>query len=45
MTNIVKDIFIFPTENIQKIPPGHEKMLTLQSPVPILKKNQNMNPR
>ena len=33
-TNIVKDIFIFPTEDIQKkITPGCEKVLTLQKPV------------
>ena len=40
-TNIVKDIFIFPTEDIQK---NREKALTLQKLVQI-KKNQNINPR
>ena len=33
-----KDLFIFPTENIQKITPSHEKELTLQKPVRILKR-------
>ena len=37
-TNIVKDIIIFSTEDIQKITPGREKVLTLQKPVPVLKK-------
>ena len=38
-TNIVKDIIIFSTEDIQKITPGREKVLTLQKPAPVLKKN------
>ena len=39
MTNIVKDIFIFPMEDIQKkITPGLEKVLTTQKPVRNLKK-------
>ena len=42
-TNIVKDIFIFPTEDIQK---NREKVLTLQKLVQIKKKKQqNINPR
>ena len=46
MTNIVKDISIFPIEDIQKITPGCEKVLTLQKPDRILKKkHQNMNTR
>ena len=36
-TNIVKDIFIFPTEDIQK---NREKVLTLQKLVQIKKKNR-----
>ena len=44
-TNIVKDIFIFSTEDIQKIAPGREKVLTLQKPVQNLKRIQNINPR
>ena len=36
-TNIVKDIFIFPTEEIQK---NREKVLTLQKLVQIKKKNR-----
>ena len=40
-TNIVKDIFIFPAEDIQK---NREKGLTLQKLVQI-KKKQNINPR
>ena len=37
-TNIVKEIFIFPTEDIQKqITPNRERVLTLQKPVRILK--------
>ena len=40
-----KDIFIIPTENIL-ITLGCEKVLTLQKPVRILRKNiQNINPR
>ena len=38
-TKVVKDIFIFPTEDItKKITFGRKKMLTLQKPVQILKK-------
>ena len=38
-TTIVKDILIFPTEDVQKkITTGREKVLTLQNPVQILKK-------
>ena len=45
-TNIVKNIIIFSTEDIQKITPGREKVLTLQKPVSVLKKKiQNINPR
>ena len=39
-TNIVKNIIIFSTEDIQKITPGREKVLTLQKPVPVLKKKK-----
>ena len=39
MTNIVKGTSIFPTEDIQKIIQNHEKVLTLQKPIQILKKN------
>ena len=38
-TNIVKDIFIFPTEDIQK---NREKVLTLQKLVQIKKKNNRI---
>ena len=37
-TDIVKDIFIFLIEDILKITPGREKVLTLQKAVRILKK-------
>ena len=38
-TNIVKDIFLFPAEDIpKKIIPGREKVLTLQKQVRLLKK-------
>ena len=38
-TNIVKDIFIFPTEDIQK---NREKVLTLQKLVQIKKKKNRI---
>ena len=38
MTNIVKEIFIIPTKDIQNNASGCEKVLTLQKPVQILKK-------
>ena len=37
-------MFNFPTEDIQNITPGREKVLTLQKSVRI-KNNQNTNPR
>ena len=39
IANIVKNIFIIPTEDIQKIIPGRKKVLTLQNPDQIFKKN------
>ena len=33
MINIVKDVFIIPTEDIQKTTPGCENVLALQKPV------------
>ena len=46
MTNIVKEIFIIPTKDIQNNASGCEKVLTLQKPVQILKKKiQKINPR
>ena len=43
MTNIIKDILIILIEDIKKITPGREKVLTLQKPVRIWKKKKKKN--
>ena len=40
MTNIVKDMFLFATENTQRTAPCREKKLTLKKPVRIFKKKK-----
>ena len=43
--NLIKDIFVIPTEDIYKKTPGREKILALQKSFLVLKKNQNIDLR